>query len=447
MTYDQSTTWELLYSEHLDCLTKRFAHALDACGFDRVLIFSGAERYVARDDQAYPYRAEPYFKQWAPLSNAHGSVLEIRSGRRPKLVFVENRDFWYEPPQSPSGYWAEHFDIETVADPDAAITALKAGSFRTAVIGETGAALPGGFEVNNARLLAILDFDRAAKTGYEIRCMAEASRIGVAGHMAVAAAFAPGTSEFSLSQLFCAATELRETDLPYPSIVALNEHAAVLHYQNHRRQAPASTRSLLIDAGGIWSGYASDITRSYAAEPGLYRDLITAMDSLQQELCAEVTVGRSFVELNERAHEILAAVLHEHGLVACSADEAYETGLTRTFLPHGLGHLLGLQVHDAGGRQISPEGEIRPPPSRHPHLRLTRELAPGFVLTIEPGIYFIPSLLGGLEPDDRRRINWAAVESLSPCGGIRIEDNLLVEFEGARNLTREAYAALGRVGA
>ena len=117
-----------------------------------------------------------------------------------------------------------------------------------------------------------------------------------------------------------------------------------------------------------------------------------------------------------------------------------ETGLTGTFLPHGLGHLLGLQVHDAAGRQISPDGELRAPPDGHPYLRLTRRLEPGFVVTIEPGIYFIASLLAKLDGKMRARLDWGAVERFLPYGGIRIEDNLVIETSGRRNLTREAFA-------
>jgi Xaa-Pro dipeptidase len=149
------------------------------------------------------------------------------------------------------------------------------------------------------------------------------------------------------------------------------------------------------------------------------------------------------VDLNERAHVLLAGVLAEHGIVKCSAEEAYASGLTRAFLPHGLGHLLGLQVHDVGGWQRSPDGAVRRPPDAHPFLRLTRRLEPGFAFTVEPGLYFIDSLLGKLDGSAAKHIDRATVDALRPCGGIRIEDNLVVESTASRNLTREAFASLG----
>src|SRR5690606_37907990 len=111
------------------------------------------------------------------------------------------------------------------------------------------------------------------------------------------------------------------------------------------------------------------------------------------------------------------------------------------FLPHGLGHLLGLQVHAAGGRQVSPEGDERAPPPEHPFLRLTRVVESGFVVTIEPGIYLIPSLLRPMATPHRRRAAWVTIERLLPYGGIRVEDDVLVQAEGIRNLTRDAFAS------
>src|SRR5690606_320336 len=124
------------------------------------------------------------------------------------------------------------------------------------------------------------------------------------------------------------------------------------------------------------------------------------------ELCAGARAGTDFVALNERAHRLLAALLREQGLVKCSAEQAYDDGITTAFLPHGLGHLLGLQVHDVGGHQVGPDGETRPPPERHPFLRLTRVLEPGFVVTIEPGLYFIPTLLAQLRRRASAAVDW-----------------------------------------
>jgi len=98
-------------------------------------------------------------------------------------------------------------------------------------------------------------------------------------------------------------------------------------------------------------------------------------------------------------------------------------------------------VHDAGGRLADTTGRKREPPPQDPYLRLTRTLQPGVVTTIEPGLYFIPSLLRGLLAKHEDQLNRAMIERLLPFGGIRIEDNVEVTADGHRNLTRDAFAA------
>ncbi len=162
------------------------------------------------------------------------------------------------------------------------------------------------------------------------------------------------------------------------------------------------------------------------------------MEEAQLRICAEVKPGLNFADLHLRTHAEIASLLVRFKIIDCSAEAAVNSGLTGTFFPHGLGHLLGLQVHDVGGLQASPEGGILPRPDGHPYLRLTRDLQPGWVTTVEPGLYFIPTLLKKLAGSEvGENVNWDKVEALKPYGGIRIEDNVLVTQEGHRNLTRE----------
>ena len=430
-----------LYPAHLATMQARLETTLAATGFDGLVILAGDLQVPPRDDVTYPFRVEPHFAAWLPLNRVPGAALVLAPGKKPVLLYPQEDDYWHAPARPPEGFWVRHFDIRIIhtgASESAELKKLGAGF---AVIGDAGSA-EGAFRArNDRRLLARLDFERAVKTEYELACMAEASRIAARGHMRVGAAFRERLSEFALHSLYCEATEQRDAELPYSSIVALNEHGAILHYQHLERGPPAETRSLLIDAGADASGYAADVTRTWTEPGSPFAALIDSLEELQQTLCAEVRAGIDFVTLNERAHELLAHVLSAHKLVTCSAQEAFDSGLTRTFLPHGLGHLLGLQVHDAGGRQVTADGEVRNPPAAHPFLRLTRVLEPGFVLTIEPGIYFISSLLEKMPGELRRKLNWVAVEQFLAYGGIRIEDNVVVQKNGHRNLTREAFAA------
>jgi Xaa-Pro dipeptidase len=435
------------YGAHLAILDQRLDDALRATGFDGAVIFAGDERVVFRDDQTYPFRVEPYFKAWVPLTQAPGSFLRLVPGQRPMLVYKQLEDYWHEPPSDPEGYWTQHFDIR-IARTDAEARKLSGSGARWVAIGSAAERLARGGgaatqpAVNDPRFLNHLDFARAVKTTYEVLCMRGAQSIAVRGHLAVAAGFSAGATELELHQAYLAASGQRETELPYGNIIGLNEHAATLHYQHLRAAPPAVKRSLLIDAGAEFLGYAADITRTYSASAtDDFAALIASVDSLQQRICDEVKPGVDFVVLHAFTHRQLAGVLRDHKIVTCSADEAVSTGITRAFLPHGLGHLLGLQVHDAGGRLADETGRKREPPALDPYLRLTRTLQAGVVVTIEPGLYFIPSLLKAELAKHEARLNRAAIERLVPFGGIRIEDNVEVTADGHRNLTRDAFMA------
>ncbi len=435
------------YSAHLAIMDRRLEEALQAGGFDGAVIFAGEEHIVFRDDQPYPFAVEPYFKAWLPLTEAPGSFLRLVPGQRPMLVYKQLDDYWHEPPDDPSGYWTASFDIRVVRS-EAEARKLSGSGPRWVAVGDPAAIPQAGSPstqpaVNDAKFLNHLDFHRALKTRYEVLCMRGAQAITARGHMAVASAFESGVSELELHHIYCRATQQRETQLPYPNIVAINEHAATLHYQRLRARSAGAARSLLIDAGAAFQGYAADVTRTWAAAGDDFGALITSVDALQQQVCREVKAGVDFVELHRLAHRLLGGVLREHNLVKCSAEEAAAEGITRAFLPHGLGHLLGLQVHDAGGRQAAPDGTRREPPEEDPALRLTRVLEPGFVVTIEPGLYFIPSLLKPLLERHEGKVNRSKIERLLPFGGILIEDDVEVTPDGSRNLTRETFAALG----
>jgi Xaa-Pro dipeptidase len=196
----------------------------------------------------------------------------------------------------------------------------------------------------------------------------------------------------------------------------------------------------LLDAGASFAGYGSDITRTTAAETGDFADLVTAMDQLQLGLCDLARPGADWRDIHAAAVERITALLHESGVLRCSVAEALDSGASRLFFPHGIGHLLGLQVHDVGGTMADDEGGVLPKPPKDPALRLTRRLEPGFVVTMEPGLYFIEALLGPARSGPHAaRIDWKRVQALTPFGGIRVEDNLAITATGCDNLTRRAF--------
>ena len=166
------------------------------------------------------------------------------------------------------------------------------------------------------------------------------------------------------------------------------------------------------------------------------------MEMLELAIVDKVRAGVDYRELHVETHKMLADVLVEAELATGDPDTLLATGVTSAFFPHGLGHLLGIQVHDVGGHQENEAGAIIDPPSGHPFLRLTRILEEDMVVTIEPGLYVIDMLLDKLRGTPAEtHVNWRTVDWLRPYGGIRIEDDVRVLADGAVNLTRNAFAA------
>ena len=436
-----STTLSALYREHLNTVCERMDRALAIEGFDAAAIHSGAAPMRFLDDQPYPFIPNPHFRAWVPVVAPH-SWLIYRPGARPRVIFYQPEDYWHSTPATPQEHWIEEVDLVVVTDIDAARQHLPSG--RTACIGEPERTPDWGFAaLNPPSLLTPLHYARAIKTRYEIECMRRASAAGVCGHQAAAAAFHAGASEFEIHAAYLRATSHMESELPYPNIIALNEHAAVLHYTVLDKSAPGERRSLLIDAGAAWRGYACDITRTYAARDGEFAQLIAAVEHMQRELCDRVRPGTDYADIHLAAHHGIARILEEADLITIDADAAVASGLSGVFFPHGIGHLIGLQVHDVAGFMIDRSGTEKPRPEGHPYLRLTRTLEPGFAVTIEPGIYFIPMLLDAARMNGHREhIDWAHVAAFARYGGIRVEDDVVCTTGNPENLTRNAWQAI-----
>jgi Xaa-Pro dipeptidase len=427
---------EQAYRGHLQTLERGTAHALEESRFDTLVIHSGSPLpRTPFDDQFWPLRPTPHFQHWLPLAAAD-SALVIAPGKRPRLVWLRERsNFWERPPAPESEQWRGFFDVIEVEHREELPTHLPGGA-RTAWVGDAArASAPAGAAVNPPRLVERLDQLRVRKTAYEVACLDEANRRAAVGHARVAAAFRAGdSSELELHLLYLAATGQDDPETPYKNIVAQGENAATLHHIGYTRRASSAASSLLVDAGATYLGYCSDITRTYvkgapnSAGADAFGALVARVEAMQQRLCGEVKVGLPYERLHERAHALVGAILVELGVARMSAEEAVASGVTRAFFPHGLGHSLGLQCHDVGCATIAPKKE-------NPFLRNTTVIAPDQVFTIEPGVYFIDSLLAPLRAA-RPEINWALVDELARFGGVRIEDDLHVLGEGVRNLTR-----------
>jgi Xaa-Pro dipeptidase len=435
-----------LFADHLRAVCRGAEEALRTSAergapFDGILLHSGSAATYHGQDRPVEFQPVPHFARFAPL-RAPDQLIALRPGAPPRLVRTIPRDFWYEPAEEPDHPFREHFEtleIGSLAEAERELGELS----RFAYVGnDPGLARRAGIDpraIEPEPLLSLLDWQRSLKTPYEIECIREAARVAGLGHAAALRCATERASERQIHAAYLAEAGLLERDTPYTSIVAWDDRSAVLHYETKRTAPPDPGHTFLIDAGATAHGYASDVTRTYA-QPGahpVFAAALLALESLQRELVARIRPGLDYVELHEQAARGVCGILSSLGVLRVDAAGAFERGIDYPFLPHGVGHHLGLQAHDVAGDQAAPTGGRRAPPPRFPYLRTTRELAPGQVVTVEPGLYFIPMLLEPhREGPDRDCFAWDLIDALYPCGGIRIEDDVAVTRDGREDLSR-----------
>ncbi len=432
-----------LFPNHLRTLQARADAALARGGFDHLVIAAGVPRHEFLDDRPAPFVANPHFKHWLPVTKAPGSWIVYSPGNKPKLIYLQPRDYWHVVPEAPAGYWVEHFEIAIIEEAHAAGAHFPKTLEHCAIVGEDNAALGDARPNNPESVLNYLHWHRSYKTDYELAMLRVASKLGARAHRAAEAAFRAGRSEYDINTAYLNAVHETENELPYGNIIALNQHGAILHYTDLNRAPPAHADSFLIDAGANFHGYAADITRTYAAaHAGAFQELIDAVDAAQRGFVHKVRSGQNYADLHVHAHRVLAGILREQDFIRMSPESAVESGVSSAFFPHGLGHMLGLQVHDVAGFQKDETGGSIARPPGHPYLRFTRTLEPRMVTTIEPGIYFIDLLLGELKNKPQARdVNWTKVDAFRRYGGIRIEDDVVCTEGAPENLSRDAFTA------
>jgi len=428
-----------MYKQHFEHVSKIMDKALEHSSLDGVLVFSGNAKNYFLDDMPYAFQSNPHFRWVVPVPTTPYCILHYQAGKRPTLYLFQPVDYWHSSPEVPHGEWVNYFEIKPISKkedlPD--FSTLN----RHAWVGQEGSNDYSNLVQNPQVYMDYIHYHRAVKTDYELENIKEANRIALKGHKAAEKAFFEGKSEFETHVDYLLATQSGEHELPYGNIIAQNQNAAILHYHHlsRARHKNQNLKSFLIDAGASFNGYASDITRTYSYTEGDFKNLIKRVDEEQIKICNNAVAGADYVDLHVGYHKTLADILVEYEITNGSANQALDSGLTSVFFPHGLGHFIGLQVHDIGGHQGDENGVINRPPENHPFLRLTRKLETNHVLTIEPGLYFIDILLNEAKKDKKlnQQINWERVEEFRPFGGIRIEDNVIVKPSTAINLTRE----------
>lgn len=280
-------------------------------------------------------------------------------------------------------------------------------------------------------LLAIIEL-RLVQDEHELVAMRRASKVCVDAHLAAMKMTRSGRRESDVAAALHSVYTAEQCRPSFTPIVSV--HGEVLHSETYPNALTAG-RLLLVDSGAEEpGGYASDLTRTYPVSgkfSAIQRQLYDTVLRAERGAMAECVPGRRFRDIHDLAGRIICEGLVEAELLRGDSAELAARGAQTLFFPHGLGHLLGLDVHDMedfGDLAGFAKGRDRRTEFGHKFLRLDRDLVPGMTVTIEPGLYIVPAIWDNAEltAPFEEAINRPAVEALinEEFGGIRIEDNV-----------------------
>jgi Xaa-Pro aminopeptidase len=411
---------------------RRAAAAAEWALNDEVALIVAGELILlpGRGDLTYPF-------------HAHSEYFYLTDRNRPGGVLAfDPREGWFDfvsPITESDRLWSGDPGDELDGVP---LPELKnwLASRRQRPLAHLGAAssAPAGDVELAGRVRLALSHVRRPKDAVELERMRRAEQATSAAFAAVVPLLEAGVSEREAQiELEAAAFRAGGDAMGYDTIIGGGTNSAVLHFAPTARRFAAG-ELVLIDAGAEYRGYVSDITRTYpvggslSSEQRELHGLVRAAELAAIELC---TPGIEWRDVHRTAARVIAEGLVAFGILRGTPDDLVESGAVWLFFPHGIGHLVGLGVRDAGGALAGRQGQ--PPP--FPNLRIDLPLRPGMVVTVEPGVYFVPALLQ--DPERRRRhrdhVDWDRVDSQLGFGGIRIEDNVLIGADGHEVLTAD----------
>ncbi len=289
-------------------------------------------------------------------------------------------------------------------------------------------------------ILAVIE-QRSVKSDEEVKQIESAVDISYEMNTAAMKFSKPGLKEREVFGIIEGIASSKGRGISFPSIFSI--HGEILH--NHHHENLMKDGDLLVLDSGAESElhYASDITRSFPVNGKFsqkQKDIYNIVLKSQVESIEMMKPGVKFKEVHLKAAKIIASGLIDLGLMKGTAEDAVKEGAHALFFPHGLGHMLGLDVHDMEGLG---EGFVgydkdtsRSDQFGLAYLRLAKELKPGFTVTVEPGIYFIPQLFEHWKKDNKHSnfVNYGKVEEYIGFGGVRIEDDVLVTDSGFKVL-------------
>ena len=421
-------------------LAARRARAIEAMRLDDAVLLVGAGEPIPLpegSDQTYPFRSHAEYVYFAGTECLGGVLAADVSGgcAREWAAFAPDpteRERVYDGRTTPS------------STPLAALGPwLSARRGRNLVA--LGAPLPGvrADEERSLQARALLLHARRSKDSGELALIRRAAAATAPAYARLRERLREGVTERALGieidADFCRAGASRPG---YATIVGSGPNSAILHSMPTERTARAGD-FVLVDAAAEVERWMVDVTRTFVvgAPSAFQRDLHQVVLRAQERAVAACIPGAEWKEVHLGAARDMVAGLIEMGVMRGNAESLVEQNAHLLFFPHGVGHMVGLGVRDGSGNQ---PGRAKDPRPCLENLRMDLPLAAGYVLTVEPGLYFIPFLLNDAARRERHRehVNWKLVDEHIAIGGVRIEDSVHVTAHGPENLTGAISKAL-----
>jgi len=293
----------------------------------------------------------------------------------------------------------------------------------------------------SSELIRAVVSQRLVKSAPEVREIEKALAVTHRMYLAAMKTVKPGVLEQEVVGRMDGLALAGGAGTAFPTILTIN--GQILHNHDHSH-IMRKGRLLVVDSGAESNRhYASDITRTLPVSGKFttrQREIYEIVLAAQESAIAAMKPGLPFRDVHLKVARLMSAGLKEVGLMKGDTEEAVAAGAHALFFPHGLGHPLGLDVHDMENLGESfigyDEKTKRSDQFGLAYLRFARELRPGYVMTVEPGIYFIPALVAKWKKEKKHTsfINYLKVQTYLNFGGIRIEDNVLITSGGRRVL-------------
>ncbi|KAI8641253.1 peptidase M24, structural domain-containing protein [Parasitella parasitica] len=296
--------------------------------------------------------------------------------------------------------------------------------------------------VDTQLLTPAIHESRLTKFPWEIEIIRQVMYASSQSHITLMQQFKSGMTEAHLAALFrwtCASHQIYNQ--AYLPIVASGPRAATLHYSKNNQKIPAEPHSLvLVDAGGEKSCYGSDITRTFPAR-GIFSEeaktIYNIVLKMQKAVLSSLKPGVFWADMQCLAMRILCDELIKIGILIGDREELIQRGVPSAFYYHGLGHSLGLDVHDVGGKDKCPIDQEEDDDPTATEFLAGRALAENMVLTVEPGLYFNDAMLNIWTqfPGYQQYFDLDVLAKYREVGGVRIEDTVVITEDGYENLT------------